>query len=538
MSDVFLSYANEDRDRIAPLVSVLEDGGWSVFWDRTVPAGTSWRTAIGDELASAGCVLVVWSRTSIRSTWVSEEAERGRERGVLIPVRIDPVAPPLGFGAIQTRDLSDWNPRGPAPPELERLLNDVALRLGSSSVSRRTPGPAPSSTDTPRDPLGIRAHRNALAAGGLALLVVLTILVFSGLVPELGPGPERDPIALLEGAVDDGDAAAMVELGKRYAAGRGVAQDYSEALRLYHLAADEDYPLGIALVGKMYDYGRGVPQDFQEAARWYRKAADAGSALGMVQLGALYHEGAGVEKDFAEALRWYRRSAEAGNIVAMSFVADAYARGDGVAADPAEATLWYRRAAEGGELRSMYNLAARYEGGRDIEKDYCKAIYWYGKAARLGYKPAAEVLEELGEPVPSSSPGVADTSDITGTWLTPESLLFRFQVKGDRVFGNIQESYGDRPIIGGPGYFDRGLVDGRIQDGSVTFTTIERFESPVYSEAADGTRTTTYVDREVRTVYEGTISSDEIDFVLQRDDGSPHRSLRVRRRCSPQTGES
>ncbi len=34
MSDIFLSYASEDRERVRPLVEWLEEHGWSVSWDR------------------------------------------------------------------------------------------------------------------------------------------------------------------------------------------------------------------------------------------------------------------------------------------------------------------------------------------------------------------------------------------------------------------------------------------------------------------------------------------------------------------------
>jgi hypothetical protein len=49
MSDIFISYASEDLPRIRPLVDALERRGWSVFWDRTIPAGKTWREVIGNE---------------------------------------------------------------------------------------------------------------------------------------------------------------------------------------------------------------------------------------------------------------------------------------------------------------------------------------------------------------------------------------------------------------------------------------------------------------------------------------------------------
>jgi hypothetical protein len=46
MSDIFLSYAAEDRDRARAVVQALELCGWSVWWDRDIGAGQSYDQAI------------------------------------------------------------------------------------------------------------------------------------------------------------------------------------------------------------------------------------------------------------------------------------------------------------------------------------------------------------------------------------------------------------------------------------------------------------------------------------------------------------
>jgi len=62
MSDIFISYANPDRERILPLVEVLGREGWSVWWDRRIPVGKSFDEIIEAEVNSARCVIVVWSK--------------------------------------------------------------------------------------------------------------------------------------------------------------------------------------------------------------------------------------------------------------------------------------------------------------------------------------------------------------------------------------------------------------------------------------------------------------------------------------------
>jgi formylglycine-generating enzyme required for sulfatase activity len=131
MADIFISYAREDRSRIEPLAKALEELGWSVFWDRTIPTGKTWHRFIGDALKSACAVIVAWSQESIDSDWVREEAESGRRRGILIPILIDAVDPPLGFGAIQAADLVNWDP-AKSSPEFVKLIADISIILGPS----------------------------------------------------------------------------------------------------------------------------------------------------------------------------------------------------------------------------------------------------------------------------------------------------------------------------------------------------------------------------------------------------------------------
>ena len=134
MSDIFISYSSEDRDRILPLVDALEKTGWSVFWDRTIPAGKTWRQFIGSEIKACRSVVVVWTEKSVTSRWVEEEAENGARREILIPVLFDKVEAPFGFGTIQAANLVAWDGNN-SSPTFSRLVADIAAILGPSPAA-------------------------------------------------------------------------------------------------------------------------------------------------------------------------------------------------------------------------------------------------------------------------------------------------------------------------------------------------------------------------------------------------------------------
>jgi hypothetical protein len=63
----------------------------------------------------------------------------------------------------------------------------------------------------------------------------------------------------------------------------------------------------------MYYNGRGVPQDYVQAVKWWRKAADQGDALAQSNLGRIYGDGQGVPQDYVQAVKWLRKAAKQGH---------------------------------------------------------------------------------------------------------------------------------------------------------------------------------------------------------------------------------
>lgn len=109
MSDVFLSYARQDKFLVGELAYALTREGWNVWWDSEILPGQAFTSAIEQELRQARCVVVVWSQHSVTSQWVRDEASQAAGRGVLIPVLVENVTPPLGLQAGQNADLRNWD---------------------------------------------------------------------------------------------------------------------------------------------------------------------------------------------------------------------------------------------------------------------------------------------------------------------------------------------------------------------------------------------------------------------------------------------
>jgi len=191
MSDIFLSYAHEDQERIKALVAALEAQGWSVFWDHRIPSGQTWRSYIGAALDRARCVLVAWSQHGIRSSWVVEEADEGKRRGILIPLLLDAVDPPLGFREIQAANLADWGPHHPSPM-FDQLVEDIRAHL----TREVAPAPAPPTGARPSPVPRARPHerdrRWAYAALG-ALILAGAVIAYLGL-PLTTSGPDGVPV--------------------------------------------------------------------------------------------------------------------------------------------------------------------------------------------------------------------------------------------------------------------------------------------------------------------------------------------------------
>jgi localization factor PodJL len=178
-----------------------------------------------------------------------------------------------------------------------------------------------------------------------------------------GTGSDRLPSGIgsssLRAAAANGDAAAEFEIATRFAEGRGV------------------------------------PQNLSEAAAWFERAAGKGLVPAQFRLGGLYEKGMGVRKDLDAARRLYVTAAEAGHAKAMHNLAVLYAEGVEGKPNYGTAARWFRKAADHGVTDSQYNLAILYARGIGVEANMAEAFKWFALASREGDRDAAKKRDDV-----------------------------------------------------------------------------------------------------------------------------------------------
>jgi hypothetical protein len=321
MADIFISYASVDRPFARRLADALRACGWSVWWDYgNLRGGQHFHRTIEEAIHDARVVIAVWSKASVESRWVRDEATLALEEDKLVPLRIDIARLPLGFGSIHTIDLLSWTGETEAEP-FQRLVKDLNHYLGPAN------SPSPMEATVPKPPA---------STGGTAAQAAYD------------RGDYATALSLARPAANYGDQVAQCILGLLYRNGLGVPQDYAEAMHWYHKAADQGHAVAQNNIGRLYQNGLGVPQDYAEAMRWYHKAADQGDATAQNNIGRLYQNGLGVPQDYAEAMRWYRKAADQGDAAAQFNIGWTYQNGLGVPQDMAQARTWMQKAAIAG----------------------------------------------------------------------------------------------------------------------------------------------------------------------------------------------
>lgn len=154
-------------------------------------------------------------------------------------------------------------------------------------------------------------------------------------------------------------------LGVIYQNGKGVTQDYKEAVKWFTKSAYQGHSVSQWKLGLLYKEGQGTPQNIKEAAKWLEMSAKKNNAIGIRELGLLYEEGykddeSGMIHGHEKAFIYYQKSAILGDRSAQNNIGVAFVDGVGVGKDIIQAVEWFRRSSDQGYVCAQDNLRALY----------------------------------------------------------------------------------------------------------------------------------------------------------------------------------
>jgi TIR domain len=215
MSDVFISYAREDRERAQALATVLQQHGLTVWWDRIIPPGRQFDEVIEEQLDAARCVLVLWTASSATSKWVKTEAGEALAHDKLVPALLDAgVRLPLEFRRVQAADISDWSPAGGPTPSLQALCEAVAntVAKGANSVRTQARAHKAAASVATRPPATSAWSSKPLLWSAVGVAIVVIVIAAVGAAGEShdegGPGPTATPAPTRDTPAQAAPAAA------------------------------------------------------------------------------------------------------------------------------------------------------------------------------------------------------------------------------------------------------------------------------------------------------------------------------------------
>lgn len=200
---------------------------------------------------------------------------------------------------------------------------------------------------------------NDAKRGSLDAITDLAVHILSGHGIEAQPAIALDLARL---AAERGSAAARGLVGQYYAAGKIVAQDKNEAMRLYRVSAETVPPATLGILFGLRSSQSPLEQAElkQMAARAIEQAtrfSDMGSLTAKQMLATIYDNGLGVPIDRAKALGFYEEVAKFGLPSANIALAFAYLNGTGVSQSRERALFYFKRAVAGGSKEAETQIA-------------------------------------------------------------------------------------------------------------------------------------------------------------------------------------
>lgn len=437
----FFSYSREDSAFALRLAADLKAGGANVWLDQIdIEPGQEWDSAIEEAVAKAPQMLLILTRTSVKSRNVRNEISYAlEEKKTIIPVLYEDCVVPLQLHRIQHIDLRNDYASG---------LKVLLKALGAERPAAKSEGAAPAETATGQVEPGttererqmresqeaeehkrqeeqrLRAEKEAQADEERKRAAQQARLREEERKRQEAEERKRQAAEeIRRQQLEEKARRAVAEARKVESPKLGAWQTTDRTERKFRGWAKGAIAVVVILLVSWGLYtalsGSGSteqpkensagpktaiglsPEEAVAAAKALYAKGDYSSAVPLLELAvkrgnteakyllSLHYDVSfpaytGVEKDAKKSAELCRTAADAGNSDAMVSLGWDYARGIGVDKDYGEALRWFHRAADAGNANGMESLGAMYASGRGVTKDYQEARRWYQRAIEGG----------------------------------------------------------------------------------------------------------------------------------------------------------
>jgi hypothetical protein len=400
MADVFISYRKADRPKAEALANALKVENLDVWWDVALETGETFDEKIQSVLEKCKAVIVIWSKESVKSDWVRAESSIGRERGILVPVMIQPVNIPVPFNLLHTADLIGWH-GDRAHAGYQDVVKQVKELAGKSHVRPLKPPPN----------RALRALWRTVAIVAVIAVIGASVWVFRPW-ETLAP---KDPVVEAKKDVEEKREASLNSLApfglalgdldrhsSRYLAER-IFRPETRAQLDIEAAKGDPVVLTLQCAVVLWTMVDDLP-NYEAADPICEKASQAGEPVAHAFYGDVIMEASsyifGSDDQRAtlrsQAVTEYNKAADGGSAQGAISFGRELASGDNIAADPVRAEALFKAAKAKGLPEADYHLGMLYLGGEVAGPDYDTAFAMVRTAADAGVQEAqAYMADEL-----------------------------------------------------------------------------------------------------------------------------------------------
>ena len=406
----FLSYNNEESERISGLVCELYKQGVPLWYDYGLKYGEEWEHQIAERVKTCKAVLIFITADTFRKadTYIRKEynlATKVYKKTVYV-VFMDQIEKRM----VPLKMLYWWVEMS----HLQCILAPTAQKIMEAidfSVAQAVNMDDLSLISS--DELLILGERYHYGHNGKEINLGLAFKLLKiaadrgndkaqhelGVMYCEGEGTEQNyekGMYYLQLSAAQNNSGALNSIGYLYSEGLGVTQDYSQAFTYYKLAADMGNVDALFNLSSLYVFGNGIEKDEEMGFQYCKKAADNGHSWAQYVAGLSYLSGGvGVESDEVQAVKYFNLASEQKVPEAQCELALCYYGGKGLTEDKEQAAKWMFMSANQGNAKAQYFMGIFYEYGEGVTPSLVEAKKYYKLAAEQGYEKAAERLKKL-----------------------------------------------------------------------------------------------------------------------------------------------